>query len=154
MPRFRKVYVNSSHRTSGTPTNFHYQTALDIDCTGEEKCHMAVTSVSLPNVFFSIQTNSNSKLYLYQKHPTTESLSVNSIVTWSAGNYSSTTLNQFLQQQLLWEAQVIHVTIMRSPKNFLLHKRMEAVSQFMMILLLKHLAEKIHKAVVFMVFCL
>ena len=90
MPRFRKVYVNSSHRTRGTPTNFGYEFPLDIDCTG--KCSMAVTSVSLPNVFFGLQSGVNDKLYIYQKHPTTESLSTNNIITLAAGNYTATTL--------------------------------------------------------------
>ena len=94
MPRFRKVYVNSSHRTLGTPTNFHFQFPLDVDCTG--KCSMAVTSVSLPNVFFGIQAGVNDTLRIYQKHATTESLSVNSIITIAAGNYSSTVLGTAL----------------------------------------------------------
>ena len=94
MPRFRKVYVNSSHRTSGTPTNFHFQFPLDVDCSGlSGKCSLAVTSVSLPNVFFGIQTGVNDKLYIYQKHPTTESSSTNSILTIAAGSYTATTLN-------------------------------------------------------------
>ena len=93
MPRFRKVYVNSSHRTSGSPTYFHYEFGQDVDCTGPGKVSMAVTSVSLPNVFFGIQAGVNDKLYVYQKHPTTESLSVNSIITIAAGNYTATTLN-------------------------------------------------------------
>ena len=102
MPRFRKVYVNSSHRTSGinqSPTNFHFEFPLDVDCSHVSgKCSLAVTSVSLPNVFFGIQAGVNDKLYLYQKHPTSEPLSVNSIITLAAGNYTSSVLaNAILQ---------------------------------------------------------
>ena len=92
MPKFRKVYVNSSHRTHGSPTNFHFEFPLDIDCTGAQKVSVAVNSVSLPNVVFSIQQNVNDKLYVYQRHPTSESLSVNSTIVLAEGNYTATVL--------------------------------------------------------------
>ena len=93
MPRFRKVYVNSSHRTQGSSTNFHFEFALDIDCSSPSgKCSCAVTSVSVPNAFFGIQANVNDKLYIYQKHPTTVSLGQNNIITLPAGNYTSSVL--------------------------------------------------------------
>ena len=93
MPRFRKVYVNSSHRTGGTPTNFHFEFPLDLDCTGGEKCSMAVTSLSIPNVFHSIQQDVNDKLRIYQKHPTVEASSVNSTITIPTGNYTASQLS-------------------------------------------------------------
>ena len=96
--KFRKVYVNSSHRTSGTSTKFHYQLPLDVECPGT--CHVAVTSVCLPNSMYSVQQGVNDKLYIYQKDATSESSSVNSIITISAGNYSATTLNTAIQQGL------------------------------------------------------
>ena len=89
--RFRKIYINSSHRTSGTSTGFHYQLAVDQDCSGE--CACAVTSICLPNSLYSVMQNVNDKIYIYEKHTTTESLSQNRILTIAAGNYSSTTLN-------------------------------------------------------------
>ena len=98
MGRFRKIYINSSHRTSGTSTKFHYELPQDQDCG--EKCHVAITSVSLPNAFFSIMTGVNDKLYIYEKHVSTESSSQNRIITLTAGNYSATTLNTALQQGL------------------------------------------------------
>ena len=98
MGRFRKIYVNSSHRTSGTSTKFHYQLAQDQDC-GDE-CHCAITSVSLPNAFFSIMTGVNDKLYIYEKDATVESSSQNRIITITAGNWSATGLNTAIQQGL------------------------------------------------------
>ena len=96
MPRFRKIYVNSAFRTSGTSTGFHYELPQDQDCgggSGDVKCHMAITSVSIPNAFFSVMTGVNDKLYIYERNPTTESLSQNRIVVIASGNYSSTSLN-------------------------------------------------------------
>ena len=60
MQKFRKVYVNSSHRTSGSSTSFTWEAAQDIQCTGE--CHVAVASVVIPNSLFSVQTGVNDKL--------------------------------------------------------------------------------------------
>ena len=45
---YRKVYVNSSHRVSGDPNNFRIQLPVDVDCG--EKCHVAVTGISIPHV--------------------------------------------------------------------------------------------------------
>ena len=95
MQKFRKVYVDSAHRTSGTSTNFTWEAAQDIQCTGE--CHVAVASVVIPNSLFSVQTNVNDKLYIYENHPTVDTSSVNRIVTLAAGNYSATALNVALQ---------------------------------------------------------
>ena len=92
MPRFRKVYCNTSHRTRGTPTNCTLEFAQDVDCTGPGKVSMCVNSVSLPNVFHSIQAGSNDKLYVYQKHPSVEAQSVNNIITIPQGNYTATQL--------------------------------------------------------------
>ena len=89
--------MNSSHRVSGSPCDFKYEFPLDIDCSHDSgKCSLAVTSVSLPNVFFGIQSGVNDKLYVYQQHSTTESLSVNSIITLPAGNYTASTLSSSL----------------------------------------------------------
>ena len=104
MPKFRKVYVNSSHRTHGSPTNFHFEFPLDIDCTGPGKVSCSVNSVSLPNVFFGIQQNVNDKLYVYQRHPTTESLSVNSTIQIAEGNYTATTLGSAILNGLQAQA--------------------------------------------------
>ena len=95
MQKFRKVYVNSSHRISGSSTGFHWEAAQDINCSGE--CHCAVASVVIPNSLFSVQTGVNDKLYIYENHPTVASSSVNRIVTLAAGNYSATALNVALQ---------------------------------------------------------
>ena len=89
MPLFRKVYVNSSHRNTGTPTNFSIELKQDVECG--PKAHLAITQVSLPNVFYGINA-SNNKLWIYQKHPTVTSQSVNSEITIAEGNYTSTTL--------------------------------------------------------------
>ena len=97
MPRFRKIYINSSHRKNGTSTRFHYELPLDQECT--EETHCAVTSVSLPNVFFGINA-SNNKFYIYEKHPSTESLSQNRVLTLAPGNYSATTVNATLSNLL------------------------------------------------------
>ena len=91
MPRFRKIYINSSHRKSGSSTKFHYELPVDQECT--EVCHCAITSVSLPNVFFGIQTNVNNLLYIYERDGSNESNSQNRVLTLTAGNYSATTLN-------------------------------------------------------------
>ena len=100
MPRFRKVYCNTSHRTRGTPSNCSIEFNQDVDCTGPGKVSMAVTSVSLPNVFFGISAGVNDKLYIYQQHSTTESLSVNTILTLPAGNYTASTLSSSLLSAL------------------------------------------------------
>ena len=62
--RFRKVYINSSFRKSGTSTRFHYELPQDIDCS-EGICHCAITSVCLPNSMYSVQSSVNDKLYIY-----------------------------------------------------------------------------------------
>ena len=98
MPRFRKIYINSSHRTSGTSTRFHYELAQDQEC-GED-CNVSVTSVSLPNAFFSVQSNVNDKLYIYERSTVTESSSQNRVLIFTAGNYSTTSLNSTLQSLL------------------------------------------------------
>ena len=98
MARFRKIYVNSSHRKSGTPTRFRYELPMDQECT--EKTHVAITAVSLPNVFYGVQTSVNDGLYIYEKHSTTESLSQNRILLIPTGNYSATTLNAQIQTLL------------------------------------------------------
>ena len=98
MGRFRKIYVSSSHRTSGTSTNFRYELAQDQECPSE--CHVAVTSISLPNAFYSIQQGVNDKLYIYEKHATVESSSQNRIITLTSGQYTSTALNAAIQQGL------------------------------------------------------
>ena len=98
MGKFRKIYINSSHRTSGTSTKFHYELPQDQECGPE--CHVAITSVSLPNAFYSIQENVNDKFYIYEKHTTLESSSQNRIITLASGQFSSTALNTALQQGL------------------------------------------------------
>ena len=98
MGRFRKIYVSSSHRTSGTSTNFRYELAQDQECGPE--CHVAITSISLPNAFYSIQQGVNDKLYIYEKHSTLESSSQNRIIVITSGQYTSTALNAAIQQGL------------------------------------------------------
>ena len=95
MGRYRKIYINSSHRVSGTSTRFRYELQQDQDCGPE--AHVAITSVSLPNAFFSVQTNVNDKLYIYEKHSSVESSSQNRIITIPSGQYSSTSLNTAVQ---------------------------------------------------------
>ena len=98
MGRFRKIYVSSSHRISGTSTNFRYELAQDQECPVD--CHVAITSISLPNAFYSIQQGVNDKLYIYEKHSTLESSSQNRIITLTSGQYTSTALNSVIQQGL------------------------------------------------------
>ena len=91
MPKFRKVYINSSHRDAGgTSSKFSITLNQDVDCG--PKCHLCVTSVCLPNVFTGINS-SNNKLWIYQKHPTVLSSSVNSVIEVAEGNYTATTLS-------------------------------------------------------------
>ena len=101
MGRFRKIYVNTSHRVSGTSTNFRYELAEDQDCGGGEiKCHLAITSVSLPNAFFTVMSNVNNKLYIWEQHPTTATSSQNRTIGIAAGQYSLTSLATAIQSGL------------------------------------------------------
>ena len=50
MQRIRKIYVNSSHRVSGTPSSFKYELPVDVD--RGEKAHLSITSVSLPHIWY------------------------------------------------------------------------------------------------------
>ena len=96
--KFRKVFINSSHRRhGGRPSNFTIELAIDAECPGEAYC--SVRNVSLPNVFYSLM-NSNNRLYFWQQHETTASLSVNTIITIPEGNYSNSSLTSALQTAL------------------------------------------------------
>ena len=90
MPRFRKVYINSSHRDAGGSSS-RFSITLNQDVICGPKCALTVQDVCLPNVFYGINS-SNNKLYIYQKHPTVLSNSVNSVIEIAEGNYTATAL--------------------------------------------------------------
>ena len=98
MNRIRKIYINSSHRTSGTSTAFSVTLAQDVECP--EKCHCAISSIVIPQSLFSVSSGVNNKLYVYQRHSITESLSVNNIIEIASGNYSASALTVAIQQGL------------------------------------------------------
>ena len=97
MPAFRKVYISSSHRVSGTSSSFTYEIKDTVTCP--HRCHVAVCSVSVPNVMQTVQSNVNSKVYLYLRH-STESLSQNVVLDIPAGAYTNATLAVALQSAL------------------------------------------------------
>jgi len=93
--RIRKAYIDSAMRTSGTSTAFDFQLPESIECS-PGPVHCAISSVVIPNSLFSVMSNVNDKIYVYQRHAT-ESSSINSIVTIPAGQYSATALNVAIQ---------------------------------------------------------
>ena len=102
MGRYRKVYISSSHRVSGTSANFTVELKHSVDCP--KNCHVAVCACSVPNVLSSIQSSVNSRLYLYLRN-STESLSQNVVLDVPAGNYTNATLAVALTSLLNGAAQ-------------------------------------------------
>ena len=92
MQRIRKVYVCSSHRVAGTPNNFQMELNRDLEMVGE-KCHMAVTSTSIPHVFYGVQAGVNNKLYLRE-------FSTNRVLEIESGNYTAASLANKISQKL------------------------------------------------------
>jgi len=92
MQKIRKVYVCSSHRVAGSPNNFQMELARDIEMVGE-KCHMAVTSTSIPHVFYGIQEGVNNKFYMRE-------FSFNRTLEIESGNYTASSLANKLSQKL------------------------------------------------------
>ena len=104
MQRIRKIYVNSSHRVSGTPASFRYE--LPIDVNVGDKAHLAITSVSLPHIWYGVQAGVNNKLYVREIHPSNSALSVNRVLELDSGNYSSSALaNAISQKKQQWRVK-------------------------------------------------
>ena len=91
MQRIRKVYVCSSHRVEGNPNNFRMELNQDVDMG--EKAHMALTSTSIPHVFYGIQAGVNNKLYIRE-------FDVNRVLEIESGNYTAASLATKLSQKL------------------------------------------------------
>ena len=89
MQRVRKAYICSSHRVAGTPQNFTMELAQDLDMG--ERAHMAVTSTSIPHVFYGIGPHNN-KLYIHE-------FTQNRVLTVEPGNYTAETLRNKLAQK-------------------------------------------------------
>ena len=91
MQRVRKVYVCSSHRVAGDPNNFTMELKQDVDMG--EKAHMAVTSTSIPHVFYGIQAGINNKLYIRE-------FDANRVLEIESGNYTAASLANKLSAKL------------------------------------------------------
>ena len=89
MGKFRKIFISSSHRSHGTPTNFRIDLKEDQE-TGPE-CHASVRNVCLPNIFFSIMAGVNNKLYVYEQH-SPQTGSQNITIEVPEGHYTNTQL--------------------------------------------------------------
>ncbi len=98
MQPIRKIYVNSSHRVSGTPASFRYELPIDVNVGA--KAHLAITSISLPHTFYGVQAGLNNRLFVREVHPSNSALSVNRILELDSGDYSSSALANAISQKI------------------------------------------------------
>ena len=87
MSSIRKIYIDSRHRSSGTPSDFNFQLAQSIEVP--ENTIAYVDAVQVANTFETIQTGYNQKVYLREYHGGTNS---DRIATLPAGNYDGISL--------------------------------------------------------------
>ena len=96
MQKIRKVFVNSAHRVSGTSSNAVFQLPIDIECGNDgEICHICLTGISLPHIWYGIQENVNNLLYFREAGTHTEH-----VIAIPPGSYSSASLANKIQIEM------------------------------------------------------
>ena len=83
----RKVYVDSRHRSSGTPENFNFQLQQSIEIP--ENTIAYIDAVQVANTFETIQVNHNDRVYLREN---ASGVSTDRIATIAADNYDGISL--------------------------------------------------------------
>ena len=91
----RRIYFDSNHRASGTPSSFSYQLPRSIETPDETVCY--VDSVFLPNVFPTLNADNNG---LYVVEHATGGTEVKRLLLLEIGNYSSLELANHIETSL------------------------------------------------------
>ena len=91
----RRIYIDSKHRASGTPSSFSYQLPRSIETPDETVCY--VDSVFLPNVWGTFNADNN-KLYVVEH--ATGGTEVKRLLLLEIGNYSSLELANAIETHL------------------------------------------------------
>ena len=100
----RRIYIDSKHRASGTPSSFTYQLPRSIETPDETVCY--VDSVFLPNVFPTLNADNN-RLYVVE-HATSGS-EVKRLLLLEIGNYSSLELANAIEVTRLLTPTPSHI---------------------------------------------
>ena len=90
----RKIYVDSSQRISGTPSNF--KVSLVRDVTLPKRCAAFVSNVSIPHTWLSVDETSNR---LYWDEYALGSLVKFHIASLQPKNYSGATLAESIEEK-------------------------------------------------------
>ena len=97
MLKFKKIYIDSSYKVSGTSSDFVIDLPETVQLEENTKC--IIHEVSIPHSWFSIQQGFNDKLYFYQLDPNGVNPDIIDyrIFSIDEGNYSGAELADRIQ---------------------------------------------------------
>ena len=95
MLKFKKVYIDSSYKVSGTSSNF----TIDLPETVQLEVNMLcqIHEVSIPHSWYSIQKGVNDRIFVRVKHTGTGPWTKRAMITLTEGDYSVSDLAGHLQ---------------------------------------------------------
>ena len=97
MLKFKKIYIDSSYKVSGTSSDFVIDLPETVQLEENTKC--IIHEVSIPHSWFSIQEGFNDKLYFFQLDPNGVNPDITDYRVFSIdeGNYSGVELASRIQ---------------------------------------------------------
>ena len=97
MLEFKKIYIDSSYKVSGTSSGFIIDLPEAVQLDENTKC--IIHEVSIPHSWFSIQEGFNDKLYFFQLDPNGINPDITDYRVFSIdeGNYSGAELASRIQ---------------------------------------------------------
>ena len=95
MLKFKKVYIDSSYKVSGTPSNFTIDLLETVQL--EDNMFCQIHEVSIPHSWYSIQKSVNDRIFVRVEHMGTGPWTTRAMITLTEGDYSVSDLEGHLQ---------------------------------------------------------
>ena len=95
MLKFKKVYIDSSYKVSGTSSEFTIDLPETVQL--EENMLCQIHEVSVPHSWYSIQKGINDRIFVRVEHTGTGSWTTRAMITLTEGDYSVSDLAGHLQ---------------------------------------------------------
>ena len=95
MLKFKKVYIDSSYKVSGTSSDFKIDLPETVQLEDNMLCQ--IHEVSIPHSWYSIQTGLNDRFYVRVEHTGTGPWTSRAMVELTEGDYSGSELASHLQ---------------------------------------------------------
>ena len=95
MLKFKKVYIDSSYKVSGTSSDFTIDLPETVQLENNMLCQ--IHEVSVPHSWYSIQKGVNDRIFVRVEHTGTGAWTTRAMITLTEGDYSVSDLAGHLQ---------------------------------------------------------